>query len=174
MRGLSAYHRAFSAVLAMFVLVAAFVLATATPARAGENTFVEVTPNTAQAGTRVSIRASCDNANNQQATVRSDAFGRVVLRPDNGFLTGAVTIPGNKQPGDYPVDLRCANGNTASTTLTVLNMAQPSKGPATGGGGTAGDRGAGSLLLVGGLAVVTVVDGLGMFRGNRRRAGTTS
>lgn len=52
MRGLSAYHRAFSAVLAMFALVAAFVLATATPARAGENTFVEVTPNTAQAGTR--------------------------------------------------------------------------------------------------------------------------
>ncbi|MEU4713076.1 hypothetical protein AB0F73_05355 [Micromonospora purpureochromogenes] len=158
----------------MFALVAAFVLATATPARAGENTFVEVTPNTAQAGTRVSIRASCDNANNQQATVRSDAFGRVVLRPDNGFLTGAVTIPGNKQPGDYPVDLRCANGNTASTTLTVLNMAQPTKGPATGGGGTADGRGAGSLLLVGGLAVVTVVAGLGMFSGSRRRAGTNS
>ncbi|MEV0723903.1 hypothetical protein AB0I37_14110 [Micromonospora purpureochromogenes] len=158
----------------MFALVAAFVLATATPARAGENTFVEVTPNTAQAGTRVSIRASCDNANNQQATVQSDAFGRVVLRPDNGFLTGAVTIPGNKQPGDYSVDLRCANGNTASTTLTVLNMAQPTKGPATGAGGTAGDRGAGSLLLVGGLAVVTVVAGLGMFRGSRRRAGTDS
>ena len=174
MRGLSAYHRAFSAVLAMFALVAAFVLATATPARAGENTFVEVTPSSAQAGTRVSIRASCDKDNNQQATVKSDAFGRVVLRPDNGFLTGAVTIPGNKQPGDYPVDLRCANGNTASTTLTVLNMAQPSKGPATGGGGTAGGRGAGSLLLVGGLAVVTVVAGLGMFGGGRRRAGTSS
>lgn len=106
--------------------------------------------------------------------MKSDAFGRVVLRPDNGFLTGAVTIPGNKQPGDYPVDLRCANGNTASTTLTVLNMAQPSKGPATGGGGTAGGRGAGSLLLVGGLAVVTVVAGLGMFGGGRRRAGTSS
>ncbi|MEU5938596.1 hypothetical protein ABZ807_05310 [Micromonospora sp. NPDC047548] len=158
----------------MFALVAAFVLATAAPARAGENTFVEVTPNTAQAGTRVNIRASCDNANNQQATVQSDAFGRVVLRPNNGFLTGAVTIPGNKQPGDFPVDLRCANGNTASTMLTVLNMAQPSKGPATGGGGTAADRGAGSLLLVGGLAVVAVVAGLGVFRGGRRRAGTGS
>ncbi|MEV0806231.1 hypothetical protein [Micromonospora sp. NPDC050200] len=174
MRGLNAYHRAFSAVLAMFALVAAFVLATVSPARAGENTFVEVTPNTAQAGTRVNIRASCDNANNQQATVQSDAFGRVVLRPDNGFLTGAVTIPGNKQPGDFPVDLRCANGNTASTMLTVLNMAQPSKGPATGGGGTAGDRGMGSLLLVGGLAVVAVVAGLGLFGGSRRRAGTGS
>ncbi|MGK5440748.1 hypothetical protein ACSNN7_02805 [Micromonospora sp. URMC 105] len=169
MRGLNAYHRAFSAVLTLFVLVAAFVLATVSPARAGENTFVEVTPNTAQAGTRVNIRAGCDNANNQQATVHSDAFGRVVLRPDNGFLTGAVTIPGNKQPGDYSVDLRCSNGNTAATTLTVLNMAQPTKGPATGGGGTAA-RGAGSLLLVGGLAVVAVVAGIGMFGGGRRRA----
>ena len=67
------------------------------------------------------------------------------------------------------MDLRCANGNTASAMLTVLNMAQPSKGPATGGGGTAGDRGAGSLLLVGGLTVVAVVAGLGVFGGNRRR-----
>ena len=113
---------------------------TGTPARAGENTFVEVTPNSAQAGTRVNIRASCDNDNNRQAEVNSDAFGRVMLRPDNGFLTGAVTIPGNKAAGDYPVDLRCKNGSTASTTLTVLNMAQPSKGPATGGGGAAGGR----------------------------------
>ncbi|MBO4164952.1 hypothetical protein JQN83_29735 [Micromonospora sp. MMS20-R2-23] len=153
----------------MFALVGAFVLMAAPAARAGENTFVEVTPNSAQAGTRVTVRANCDNANNQQATVHSDAFGRVVLRPGNGFLTGAVTIPGNKQAGDYPVDLRCANGNTASTMLTVLNMAQPSKGPATGGGGMAGDRGAGSLLLVGGLAVVAVVAGLGVFGGNRRR-----
>jgi hypothetical protein len=174
MRGLIGHHRAFSAVLAMFTLVAAFVLGTATPARAGENTFVEVTPNTAQAGTRVNIRASCDTANNQQASVQSDAFGRVVVRPDNGFLTGAVTIPGGKEPGDYPVNLRCPDGNTAQTTLTVLNMAQPSKGPATGGGGTAGDRGAGSLLLVGGLAVVAVVAGLGVFGGGRRRAGTRS
>ncbi|WP_422754959.1 hypothetical protein [Micromonospora sp. WMMD708] len=169
MRGLTLHRRAVHAVLAMLTLVGVFVLAAATPAHAGENTFVEVTPNTAQAGTRVTVRASCDNANNQQATVHSDAFGRVVLRPDNGFLNGAVTVPGNKQPGDYPVDLKCANGNTASTMLTVLNMAQPSKGPATGGGGTAGDRGSGSLLLVGGLAVVAVAAGLGVFGGNRRR-----
>ncbi|RZU77711.1 hypothetical protein EV384_6451 [Micromonospora kangleipakensis] len=167
MRGLVS-HRALSAVLTVLGLVGALVLMVATPARAGENTFVEVTPNPAQAGTRVSIRASCGNDNNRQAEVNSDAFGRVMLRPDNGFLTGAVTIPGNKQPGDYPVDLRCSNGNTASTVLTVLNMAQPSKGPATGGGGTATGRGAGSLLLVGGLAAVAVVAGLSA----RRRAGS--
>ncbi len=167
MRGLVA-RRALSAVLSVLGLVAAFVLMTVSPARAGENVFVEVTPNPAQAGTRVSIRASCGNANNRQAEVKSDAFGRVMLRPDNGFLTGAATIPGNKQAGDFPVDLRCANGNTASTVLTVLNMAQPSKGPATGGGGTAGGRGAGSLLLVGGLVAVAVVAGVGA----RRRTGS--
>ncbi|KWV32018.1 hypothetical protein [Micromonospora rifamycinica] len=169
MRGLTLHRHAVLAVLAMFALVGAFVLVAAPAARAGENIFVEVTPNSAPAGTRVTVRASCDNTNNQQATVHSDAFGRVVLRPDNGFLTGAVTIAGNKQPGDYPVDLRCPNGSTASTMLTVLNMAQPSKGPATGGGGTVGDRGTGSLLLVGGLAVVAVAAGLGVFGGNRRR-----
>jgi hypothetical protein len=167
MRGLVA-HRARSAVLSVLGLVAAFVLMTVSPARAGENVFVEVTPNSAQAGTRVSIRASCDNNNNRQAQVTSDAFGRVMLRPDNGFLTGAVTIPGNKAPGDYPVNLDCSNGNTASTTLTVLNMASPSKGPATGGGGTAGGRGAGSLLLVGGLVAVAVVAGVSA----RRKTGS--
>ena len=73
-----------------------------------------MTPNSAQAGSRVNMRASCDNNNNRQADVHSDAFGRVMLRPDNGFLTGSVTIPGNKAAGDYPVDLRCQNSNTAT------------------------------------------------------------
>ncbi|WP_405099891.1 hypothetical protein [Micromonospora sp. NBC_01412] len=174
MRGLTVSRRVLSAVLTVFGLVGAFVLATVAPARAGENTFVEVTPNSAQAGTRVNIRASCDNDNKQQADVRSDAFGRVVLRPDNGFLTGAVTIPENKQPGEYSVELRCKNGGTATTTLTVLNMAQPSKGPNTGAGGTAGDdRGTGSLLLVGGLAAAAVAAGFGAF-GAGRRTGTRS
>ncbi len=168
MRGLVA-HRARSAVLSVLGLVAAFILLTAGPARAGENVFVEVTPNPAQAGTRVSIRANCDNANNRQAEVNSDAFGRVMLRPDNGFLTGAVTVPANKQPGDYTVDLKCGNGSSASTMLTVLNMAQPSKGPATGGGGTAGGHGLGSLLLVGGLATVAVVAGVGARRRSTSR-----
>ncbi len=152
-------------VLAMLALVAAFVLVGAGPVRAGENTFVEVTPNPAQAGSRVDIRASCDNTNERQATVHSDAFGRVVLRPDNGFLNGQVTIPGSKEPGDYRVDLRCDNGGTAHTTLTVLNMQQPTKGPATGGGGTAG--GTGSYLLIGGVVAVGLAVGFGFF-GNRR------
>lgn len=186
MRGLSASHRVVSAthavramltvqaVLTVLGVIGAFVLAAGAPARAGENTFIEVTPNSAQAGTRVDIRASCDNDNNRQADVQSDAFGRVMLRPNNGFLTGAVTIPGNKQPGDYSVELRCPNGGTATTTLTVLNMAQPSKGPNTGAGGTASEgRDTGTLLLVGGLVAAAVAAGFGAF-GSRRRTGTRS
>ncbi|MEV0004113.1 hypothetical protein AB0H28_17755 [Micromonospora sp. NPDC050980] len=168
MRGLLS-HRALSSVLGLLGLVAAFVLTTAPPARAGESVFIEVTPNSVQAGSRVNLRAGCDNNNDRQAQVTSDAFGRVVLRSNNGFLTGSVTVPGNKAAGDYPVNLDCANGATASTMLTVLNMSQPSKGPATGGGGTAGGgRGTGSLLLVGGLVAVAVVAGVGA----RRRSGS--
>ncbi|WP_175440245.1 hypothetical protein [Micromonospora nigra] len=152
-------------------MVGALVLAGAAPVRAGDETFIEVTPNSAQAGTRVNLRASCDNVNDKQAEVTSEAFDRVFLRPENGFLTGSVTIPGDRPAGSYPVNLRCDNGNTDSTTLTVLNMEQPSKGPATGGGGTAG--GTGSVLLLGGagLVVATVVFGL---VSSRRRAGTGS
>lgn len=164
--------RTLSVLLLALGLVGGSVLAGAAPARAGENTFVEVTPNSAQAGTRVNIRASCDNANNRQADVQSDAFGRVMLRPDNGFLTGSVTIPSSKAAGDYPVDLRCRNGATATTTLTVLNMSQPSKGPATGGGGTAGTGLTDGMLLVGGgVAAIAVVAGFGLLGARRRRTG---
>ncbi|MEH1167445.1 hypothetical protein V6V47_18865 [Micromonospora sp. CPCC 205539] len=173
MQGLRTINRAFSAALTLVGLVGAFVLMSGAPARAGDNTFVEVTPNSTQAGSRVHIRASCDTDNNRQANVHSDAFGHVVLKPDKGDLTGDVTIPGNKEPGDYPVDLRCQDGKTASTMLTVLNMASPSKGPATGGGGTAGGRGTGSLLVLGGVALVATAVALGM-AGGRRRTGAGS
>ncbi|MEV6695452.1 hypothetical protein AB0M35_28695 [Micromonospora sp. NPDC051196] len=176
MRGLRPYGGVLHApstivrLLGAFALIGAFVLIGAAPARAGENTFIEVTPNSVQAGSRVHLRASCDNANNRQAEVDSEAFNRVFLRPDNGFLTGDVTVPGDKAPGDYPVHLRCNNGQTASTTLTVLNMQQPTKGPATGGGGTAGP-GTGSTLLLGGAAVVAAAVVFGLIS-SRRRTGS--
>jgi len=173
MQGLRTINRALSSALTLLGLVGAFVLLSVAPARAGENTFIEVTPNSVQAGSRVSIKASCDNNNDRQANVHSDAFGHVMLRPDNGFLKGEVTVPANKQPGDYPVDLKCQNNQTASTMLTVLNMASPSKGPATGGGGTAGGRGTGSMLVLGGVALVGVAVALGM-AGSRRRTGAGS
>ncbi|MDG4783368.1 hypothetical protein O7614_27310 [Micromonospora sp. WMMD961] len=174
MQGIRTVNRALSSVLTLVGLIGAFVLMSAAPARAGENTFVEVTPNSAQAGSRVTIRANCDNDNNsRQASVHSDAFGSVTLRPDRGFLTAQASIPRDKPAGDYQVDLRCENGQAASTTLTVLNMASPSKGPATGGGGTAGGRGTGSLLVLGGVALVGTAIALGM-AGGRRRTGAGS
>ncbi|MET7822988.1 hypothetical protein [Micromonospora zamorensis] len=174
MQGIRTINRALSSALTLVGLVGAFVLMSVAPARAGENTFVEVTPNSTQAGSRVSIKASCDNDNNnRQSSVHSDAFGHVTLRPDNGFLTAQASIPRDKQAGDYAVDLRCQNGQTATTTLTVLNMASPSKGPATGGGGTAGGRGTGSLLVLGGVALVATAIALGM-AGGRRRTGAGS
>ncbi|MEU4553551.1 hypothetical protein EV382_3880 [Micromonospora violae] len=174
MQGIRTINRALSSVLTLVGLVGAFVLLSVAPARAGENVFVEVTPNSVQAGSRVSIKASCDNDNNnRQSSVHSDAFGQVRLRPDKGFLTGQATIPRDKPAGDYAVDLRCENGETSSTTLTVLNMASPSKGPATGGGGMAGGRGTGSLLVIGGVALVGTAIVLGM-AGGRRRSGAGS
>jgi hypothetical protein len=133
------------------------------------NTFVEVTPNTAQPGTSVNIRASCDQVNNRQATVDSQAFGQVVVRPNNGFLTGTATIPGNQTPGTFGVSLSCPNGNTAQTTLTVINMSKPTQGPATGGGGTAGGFG-GPLVLAGGLAMIALGAGVWLVSTRRRSA----
>ncbi|MFD0823860.1 hypothetical protein ACFQ0D_37305, partial [Micromonospora zhanjiangensis] len=113
------------------------------------NASIEVTPSTVEPGTRVDLRADCADGNNRQASAESDAFGRVVLRPGNGALTGSVTVPGNKQPGTYQVNLTCQNGNNASTNLIVVNMSKPSQGPATGGGGTAGGM-SGPLVIAGG------------------------
>ncbi|MEW2432082.1 hypothetical protein AB0877_29070 [Micromonospora sp. NPDC047644] len=174
MQAVRTINRALSSALTLVGLVGAFVLLSVAPARAGENVFVEVTPNSVQAGSRVSIKASCDNDNNnRQSSVHSDAFGSVTLRPDKGFLTAQASIPRDKPADQYPVDLRCDNGQTSSTTLTVLNMASPSKGPATGGGGMAGGRGTGSLLVFGGVALVATAIVLGM-AGGRRRPGAGS
>jgi hypothetical protein len=150
--------------------IAAAALASAPAAAAPQqgNTFVEVNPNTAEAGSRVNIRASCDDGNNRQGNVQSDAFGRVIVRPDNEFLTGSVTIPGSKPPNTYGVNLTCQNNNTATTTLTVVNMSKPSQGPATGGGGTAAGDGASPLILAGGLTVVAVAVGFGLAARRRR------
>ncbi|WFE30028.1 hypothetical protein O7623_12920 [Solwaraspora sp. WMMD791] len=158
--------------LAMAVLIGiATVLAAATPAYAG-STYVEAEPSTVQAGERLTIRASCGDDNNSQATVESDAFGRVIVTPDQGLLTGQVTVPGSKRPGRYPVDLQCQNGNTATTTLTVTGTAHPTRGPDAGGGGTAsaGTGAGGSALLAGGIAAVGLGVGIGLLAMRRRRA----
>ncbi len=162
----SALPRRLGGAAAAATMTGALCVLTAGPALAAD-TFVEVNPSTAQAGSRVNLRASCGDNNNRQADVQSEAFGRMMLRPDNGFLTGSVTIPGSKAAGDYPVNLTCQNNNTASTTLTVVTMSQPAKGPATGGGGTA--DGSNTLLLAGGITATALVVAFGAYRAQRRR-----
>ncbi len=115
--------------------------------------FVEVTPSTVQPGYLVGIRASCRD-NSIGATVVSDAFGAVGVQPQRGVLTAAPMVRERTRPGNYRVKLECPDGETASTMLQVVKKMpspHPSRGPATGFGGTAGGT-AGKLLLPGGAA----------------------
>jgi hypothetical protein len=130
--------------------------------------FVQVTPSTVQAGDQVEIQASCDG-NDEAATVRSDAFGRTSVSPNNGVLTGMATVPDRKTPNTYDVVLTCPNQNTASTTLTVVNMSKATRGPATGAGGSAGGT-VSPLVLTGGLGAVAVGAGLALVVRARRGA----
>jgi hypothetical protein len=160
-------HRRTGALFAL-ALALGGVLLTAAPARAADVS-VEVDPSIVQAGFIVGIQASCTD-NTMSATVKSDAFGTVTVQPQNGRLTAAATVPQNTQPGTFRVTLECPDGNTASTTLTVASGAVPSRGPATGFGGTAATD-AGTILLAGGLGTIVagVVLGLYTMRGRPRR-----
>ncbi len=133
--------------------------------------FVQVTPDTVQVDFLVGIDASCGDDNRRAATVQSDAFGRVTVRPQNGALTAAATVPASRRPGTYRVRLTCPNRRTATTTLRVLSNTRPSRGPATGFGGTAGDGDSGRMLITGGLLAIAAGAGLGVFTLRRRRAG---
>jgi hypothetical protein len=158
--------RAFLSACSGVLLAAGAVLWLVSPARA-DGAWIEVNPSTIQAGYRIELRASCgDNVNT--ATVKSSAFSEVTLSPQNGFLVGAVTVPTGTRARTYSVRLSCANGSSASTTLNVIDMSTPSRGPATGGGGTAGE-GDGGLLLAGGLTAVALGAGLGVVALRRRR-----
>jgi hypothetical protein len=159
--------RAFLAAISSGAAAAAAVLWLAEPARA-DGAWIEINPSTIQAGYRVGIRASCEE-NLNQATVKSDAFGEVILAPVNGFLIGDVTIPSNKRARTYSVKLTCANESTATTSLTVVGMDRPTKGPNTGFGGTASSGGE-TLVLAGGVATVAAGVGLGVLALRRRRA----
>jgi hypothetical protein len=159
-----AYLSAFGAVAAG---AAAAVFWGTAPASA-DGAWIEVNPSSIQAGYRVGIRASCQE-NLNEATVRSDAFGEIKLAPEYGFLVGAVTIPSDQRARGYTVRLSCPNGSSATTTLNVIGMDRPTRGPATGGGGTA-SGGSGPLVLAGGLATVALGAGVGVLALRRRRA----
>lgn len=155
--------------IAVAALTAASLLLPATAAHAAD-VFIEVTPSTVQAGNQVNIRASCGDNNLSAATATSDAFGEVTLTPQDGFLVATVVIPANTPARNFRVKLTCPNGRTATTALMVINMTQPTRGPATGGGGTAGG-GRGTLVLTGGLAALAVGAAVGIVALRRRRAG---
>jgi hypothetical protein len=129
--------------------------------------FVEVNPGTAEPGALVGVRASCTADNADVATVESRAFGQIAVRPQFDFLTAAVQIPDGTDAGRYEVTLTCPGGDTATTWLRVLGVTRPSKGPATGFGGAAGDGG-GTLLLAAGLGLVAAGAALGVLRLRRR------
>ncbi|WP_435870471.1 hypothetical protein [Micromonospora noduli] len=116
--------------------------------------FVEVSPSTVQPGYLVGIRASCRD-NSVGATVVSDAFGAVGVQPQRGVLTAAPMVRERTRPGNYRVKLECRDGETASTMLQVVKKIpnQPSRGPATGFGGSSGGI-TGKLLLPGGAALI--------------------
>lgn len=131
----------------------ATILLTAVPARAAD-VFVQLSPSTVQAGNLVGIRASCRD-NTQPATVESDAFGTLTAQPQDGFLTAAALVPAGTKAGSFRVRLTCPVGPGASATLMVVAAGNPSRGPATGFGGTAGQN-PGGPLLTGGLVALVV------------------
>ncbi|MGR6318455.1 hypothetical protein Q2K19_00525 [Micromonospora soli] len=131
--------------------------------------FVEVSPSTVEPGFLVGIRASCRD-NSVPATVVSDAFGRIQVQPQRGLLTASPMVRDRTRPGNYRVKLECPSGQTASTMLQVVERVQPSRGPATGFGGTAGS-GLGGLLVPVGLAL-TLVGGVVGVAASRRQPRT--
>jgi hypothetical protein len=130
--------------------------------------FVRVTPDTVQADYLVGIDASCGDDNRRSASVESAAFGKITVRPQDGLLTAAATVPADRRPDSYRVHLTCRNGRTATTTLRVVSKTRPSRGPATGFGGTAGGGPWPAILIAGGLLAIVTGAGLGVVTLRRR------
>jgi len=130
--------------------------------------YVRVTPDTVQADYLIGIDASCGDDNRQTASVESGAFGRVTVRPQDGRLTSTATVPANRRAGTYRVRLTCRNGRTATTTLRVVAKTRPSRGPATGFGGTAGGSAWPTVLVTGGLLAIVAGAVLGVVTLRRR------
>jgi hypothetical protein len=176
--------------LATVAVVAWIVVLTGAPAQAAPaptptpsvepvppGAFLELTPSTVEAGYIVGIKASCTDADDdppedtEPATVESSAFGEVTVEPQFGYLTGAVTIPADTRARTYRVVLDCPGLFTdrPDVSLNVLNDTRPSRGPATGFGGTAGDDDS-TLLVTGGGVALAAGLALAMVTLRRRRA----
>jgi hypothetical protein len=138
----------------------------AAPARAA-STFVEANPSTVRAGDEIGLRASCTD-NLSAATVTGSPFGTVTVQPRFGFLTATTRIPTTTRVGDYKIDLTCPDGTKTNSTLHVVARVEPSRGPATGGGGTATGRSA-PMLIGGGLTAIVIGVALAVASFLRRR-----
>jgi hypothetical protein len=139
------------------------------PAHAAAAVFVELNPSTVPAGDDLSLRASCDD-NLEPATVTAEPIGSITVQPEFGFLTANAEVAAGTEAGDYPVKLTCPDGATATSTLHVVAKVEPTRGPATGGGGTA--PGATAPVLIGaGLAIMAAGAGVGVLALRRRRHG---
>jgi len=156
------------AVLVVLALGLPVLFAGVAPAYAA-TVFLEINPSTVRAGDNVGLRASCTD-NLQAATVTAGPFGSVTVRPSFGFLTATTQVPATARPGDYRIGLRCPDGKTATATLHVVARVEPSRGPATGGGGTAPGRSA-PMLIGGGLAAIAAGLALAFVSLRRRRFG---
>jgi hypothetical protein len=161
-------RRYVPAMLAALALSLSVLFLVATPAAAA-SVFVETNPSTARAGDEVSVRASCTD-NLTAATVTSAPLGKLTVSPRYGFLTATAKVPASTKPGDYQVSLRCPDGKTATSTLHVVAKVEPSRGPATGGGGTAPGRNA-PVLIGGGLTAIAAGLVLAVVNLRRRRLG---
>jgi hypothetical protein len=159
-------HRS-AAVPAALGLALGAVLLGAAPAAAGD-TALKLTPATVQAGYVVGVEADCADRS-KPVTVESDAFGTVTLEQQGNLLTGAAQVPDGTPAGTYPVKLNCPGTEFTMEQLTVVSNVQPTRGPATGFGGTASSGGVGStLLLIGGIVTIVAGAALGLSTARRR------
>ena len=173
--------------VAVVVLTAWVVAATGAPALAApaptpsagtapEGRFIELTPSTVEPGYLVGIRASCTDADDdppedtEAALVQSTLFDDVTVEPQFGILTGTVTVPSDAGARSYRVALNCPGifGGEEDATLNVVGGNRPSRGPATGFGGTAGDDDS-TLVLTSGVIALAAGVVLGIVTLRRRR-----
>jgi hypothetical protein len=138
----------------------------AAPAQAAAP-FVETNPSTARPGDQIGIRAGCtDNLN--AGTVKSGPLGTLTVQPRYGFLTATTQVPLGTKVGDYKITLTCPDRKTATSTFHVVARVTPTRGPATGGGGTAPGRSA-PMLIGGGLTAIVAGLTLAVTALRRRR-----
>jgi hypothetical protein len=85
--------------------------------------WVQVNPSTVNAGSTVTVRASCVDTN--PATISSRAFVSTTVQPVDGIMSTAVLISADTRAGTFDVTVVCHNGSRATTTLTVINAVVP-------------------------------------------------